>query len=171
MDLKTMLDSTLSRATQSGDVPGVIATVADDGGVIYEGAFGERAIGGGVPMTMDTVAWFASMTKAVTGAAAMQLIEFGIPLLTLVVPSTGSSAMSNRGEPTFHVPSRSPLKIPGASSLIPSPMTTSPLTSIRSNMPRIASQAAASAASLFPLPIHCRQLRAAISVARRKSNS
>jgi len=69
------------------------------------------------------------------------------------------------------MPSRSPLKIPGASSLIPSPMTTSPQTSVMSNMPRMASQAAASAASLSPFPIHPMQFSAAISVARRKSNS
>src|SRR5262249_40430569 len=49
--------------------------------------------------------------------------------------------------------------------------TTSPQMSMRSNMPRMASQAAASALSLSPLPIHCMQLSAAISVARRKSNS
>jgi len=50
--------------------------------------------------------------------------------------------MSNGGDPGTHVPSCSPLKIPGALSLIPSPMTTSPQMFIRSNMPRMASQAA-----------------------------
>ena len=61
------------------------------------------------------------------------------------MPSIGSIAMSNCGEPGIQVPSCSPLKIPGASSLIPSPITTSPQMFIRSNMPRMASQAAASA--------------------------
>ena len=28
-------------------------------------------------MTLDTVVWIASMTKAITGAAAMQLVERG----------------------------------------------------------------------------------------------
>src|SRR5438034_7813623 len=78
----------------------------------------------------------------------MQLIELGAPLEMLVVPSIGSIAMSNCGVPGSQVPSCSPLKIPGALSLIPSPMTTSPHIFMRSNMPRMASLAAASAASL-----------------------
>src|SRR5436309_1194490 len=82
----------------------------------------------------------------------MQLIELGAPLEILVVPSIGSIAISNCGAPGTQVPSCSPLKIPGASSLMPSPITTSPQMFIRSNIPRIASQAAASAASLSPRP-------------------
>lgn len=77
MNLQKELDMQLSGAVGRGDVPGVIATVADDRGVIYEGAAGLRALGQPAPMTLDTVAWFASMTKAVTGAAAMQLVERG----------------------------------------------------------------------------------------------
>ena len=46
-------------------------------------------------------------------AAAMQVIEFGAPLAMLVVPSIGSSAMSNCGAPGSHIPSCSPLKMPG----------------------------------------------------------
>jgi len=45
----------------------------------------------------------------------MQLIEFGAPLEMLVVPSIGSMAISNCGEPGIQVPSCSPLKMPGAS--------------------------------------------------------
>ena len=104
-------------------------------------------------------------------AAAMQLIEFGAPFEMLVVPSIGSSAISNGGEPGTQGPSCSPLKMPGASSLIPSPITTSPQMFIRSNMPRMASQAAASAASLSPRPSQRNEFSAAASVARTKSNS
>jgi len=104
-------------------------------------------------------------------AAAMQLIELGAPLEMLVVPSIGSIAISNCGVPGSQVPSCSPLKIPGALSLTPSPMTTSPQMFMRSNMPRMASLAAASAASLSPRPSHFRELSAAASVARRKSIS
>ena len=46
-------------------------------GPIYEGAFGRRALPDGAPMTADTVFWIASMTKAVTSTAAMQLVEEG----------------------------------------------------------------------------------------------
>jgi methyl acetate hydrolase len=62
---------------ERGDVPGVVAVVVDRDGTRYEGAFGERLLGSGVPMTTDTVGWIASMTKAITGAAAMQLVEQG----------------------------------------------------------------------------------------------
>ena len=101
----------------------------------------------------------------------MQLIEFGAPFEMLVVPSIGSSAISNCGEPGIQVPSCSPLKIPGASSLIPSPITTSPQMFIRSNMPRSASHAAASAFSFSPRPSQGKEFSAAASVARTKSNA
>jgi hypothetical protein len=63
------------------------------------------------------------------------------------------------------------LEDPGASSLIPSPITTSPQMFIKSNIPRIASHAAASASSFSPRPSHCSEFNAAASVARTKSNS
>lgn len=71
------LDRVLGQATDNGDVPGVVAMAADRNGLIYSGAFGERELGSGTPMSEDTVMLFASMTKAVTGAAAMQLVEQG----------------------------------------------------------------------------------------------
>lgn len=48
-------------------------TSAED--TIYQAGFGERVLGGGVAMTPDTVGWIASMTKAVTATAVMQLVE------------------------------------------------------------------------------------------------
>ncbi len=77
MSLKTSVDGLIGRAVSAGDVPGVVCTVADRSGVTYEGAAGERSLGSGVAMTSDTVAWLASMTKAVTATAAMQLVERG----------------------------------------------------------------------------------------------
>ena len=71
------IDRVLRQAADSGTVPGVVAVAADAGGVVYEGAFGRREIGDGRAMTRDTVFWIASMTKAVTSAAAMQLVERG----------------------------------------------------------------------------------------------
>jgi methyl acetate hydrolase len=67
----------LRRAAESGDVPGVAAAAATGDGVIFEGAFGKRNLATGAPMTSDTVVWIASMTKAITGAAAMQQVERG----------------------------------------------------------------------------------------------
>jgi hypothetical protein len=50
---------------------------ANDKGVIYEGAFGTRDLPQGPAMTLDTTFRIASMTKAVTSVAAMQLVEQG----------------------------------------------------------------------------------------------
>ena len=77
MDLSKTLDKLLSDACAGNRIPGVVATVADDKGVIYEGAAGLRSCNKPEKMTVDTVAWYASMTKAITGAAAMQLVERG----------------------------------------------------------------------------------------------
>src|SRR5690349_519612 len=43
----------------------------------YQGVFGRRALPDGDPMSTDTMFWIASMTKAITSAAAMQLVEQG----------------------------------------------------------------------------------------------
>ncbi len=69
------IDQVLSQAVDANDVPGVVAMAATDQGVIYEGAFGKRELGKDAAMTPDTVGWIASMTKAITSAAAMQLVE------------------------------------------------------------------------------------------------
>jgi CubicO group peptidase (beta-lactamase class C family) len=76
-DLKQVADALLRQATDDADVPGVIATATTRDGTIYEGAFGIRKLGQDTPMTMDTVVWIASMTKALTGTAAMQMVEQG----------------------------------------------------------------------------------------------
>jgi methyl acetate hydrolase len=77
MDVETAVDQVLRRAVDAGEVPGVVALAADDGGVVYGGSFGKRELGKDQDMTSDTVCWIASMTKAVTSVAAMQLVEQG----------------------------------------------------------------------------------------------
>lgn len=67
----------LKQATDAGEVPGVVVAAATADGPIYQGGFGVRDTASGAPMTADTVVWIASMTKAVTGACAMQLVEQG----------------------------------------------------------------------------------------------
>lgn len=70
-------DQVLERAVTAGEVAGVVALAADDRDVIYAGAFGKRAADSQADMTLDTVVWIASMTKAVTSVAALQLVERG----------------------------------------------------------------------------------------------
>jgi methyl acetate hydrolase len=71
------VDQVLEVAVARGDVPGVVAVAATRTGPVYGGAFGKRALPDGAAMTEDTVFWIASMTKAITSAAAMQLVERG----------------------------------------------------------------------------------------------
>jgi methyl acetate hydrolase len=77
MSLQREADGVLHGAVANADVPGVVAAATDRNGTIYEGGFGERVIGSGLAMATDTVGWIASMTKALTGTAAMQLVEQG----------------------------------------------------------------------------------------------
>ena len=72
-----VVDEALRRAVESGEVPGVVVAAATDEGIVYEAAFGKREIGKATSMTPDSVFWIASMTKAITCAAAMQLVESG----------------------------------------------------------------------------------------------
>jgi len=74
---KAKIDSMLRQATDAGDVPGVVAMATDRNGTTYEGAFGKRVLGQPAPMTVDTVVWIASMTKALAAAGVMQLVEQG----------------------------------------------------------------------------------------------
>ncbi len=71
------IERVLQDAVRNGGVPGVVATAADADGIVYEGAFGRRSLAGDAAMTMDTVFRIASMTKAITATAAMQLVEQG----------------------------------------------------------------------------------------------
>ena len=64
------VDQVLRQAVNAGTVPGIVAIGATDKGIVYEGAFGPS-------ITADSVFWIASMTKAVTATACMQLVEQG----------------------------------------------------------------------------------------------
>jgi methyl acetate hydrolase len=77
MSMQKSLDALLQGAANAGDVPGVVAMVTSREGTLYEGAFGVRKLGASAPMTLDTVVLIASMTKAITSTAAMQLVEQG----------------------------------------------------------------------------------------------
>ena len=71
------IDAVLRIATTAGELPGIVAMAATDGGVAYEGIFGERRVHEGPAMTRDTVFRIASMVKLITSVAALQLVEEG----------------------------------------------------------------------------------------------
>ncbi|MDI4237600.1 serine hydrolase domain-containing protein [Bradyrhizobium sp. 31Argb] len=77
MQSKAQIDQLLRQKCDAKEIPGVVAIAATGNEIIYENAFGKRDLGKDDAMTTDSVFWIASMTKAVTGAGAMQLVEQG----------------------------------------------------------------------------------------------
>jgi methyl acetate hydrolase len=77
MQSKAQIDQILRQKSDAKEIPGVVAMAATGNEVIYQGAFGKRDLSKDDPMTVDSVFWIASMTKAVTTAAGMQLVEQG----------------------------------------------------------------------------------------------
>src|SRR5205085_9727503 len=71
------LEAALRAAVERQDVPGVVALVASRERVLYRGAFGVADVATGRPLTQDALFRIASMTKAVTSVALMQLVEQG----------------------------------------------------------------------------------------------
>src|SRR6202162_3849539 len=77
MQDKTQIDQLLRQKSDAKEIPGVVAMAANSKEVIYQGAFGKRDLSKDDAMTLDSVFWIASMTKAITTAGAMQLVEQG----------------------------------------------------------------------------------------------
>lgn len=77
MQSKAEIDQVLRQKSDAKEIPGVVAIAANSKEVIYQGAFGKRDLSKDDAMTTDSVFWIASMTKAITAAAAMQLVEQG----------------------------------------------------------------------------------------------
>ena len=77
MQSKSQIDQLLRQMSDAKEIPGVVAIAATGKETIYQGAFGKRDLSNDVAMTPDSVFWIASMTKAITSAAGMQLVEQG----------------------------------------------------------------------------------------------
>jgi methyl acetate hydrolase len=77
MQSKSQIDQALRQKADAKEIPGVVAIAATGKETVYQGTFGKRDLSKDNPMTADSVFWIASMTKAVTSAAAMQLVEQG----------------------------------------------------------------------------------------------
>jgi CubicO group peptidase (beta-lactamase class C family) len=77
MSESAALDASLRAAVERKDVPGVVALVVDRDRVLYQGAFGVADVATGRPLTADALFRIASMTKAITSVALMQLVEQG----------------------------------------------------------------------------------------------
>jgi len=71
------IDEQLRKAVERKDIVGVVAMATDRQRVLYRGAAGMADIAESRPMTADALFRIASMTKAITSVAAMQLVEAG----------------------------------------------------------------------------------------------
>lgn len=114
MSLNRTLDEVLNGAVgASPRVPGVVAMVTDRDRNLYEGAAGDRVLGG-EKMTTDSVMAIFSTTKAITGTAIMQCVEEGsldleAPAKTYV-PDIAKlqvvDGFDDAGEPKLRAPKR-----------------------------------------------------------------
>jgi CubicO group peptidase (beta-lactamase class C family) len=77
MQSNAQIEQLLRQKTGDREIPGVVAMAANANEVIYQGSFGKRDLSKDDAMTVDSVFWIASMTKAITAAGAMQLVEQG----------------------------------------------------------------------------------------------
>jgi methyl acetate hydrolase len=71
------LDGVLRKSVEDKAVVGVVAMAPDRKGPFYQGAFGAADAATGRALTTDALFRIASMTKAITSTAAMQLVEQG----------------------------------------------------------------------------------------------
>ncbi len=121
------------------------------------------------PTAIFSIYMSGACRKPPLGARAMVAIEPFRPLAQILVPSSGSTAISTAVP--LPLPSSSPIYNIGASSISPSPMTTVPEISIESSARRMASVAASSADILSPLPTHRPQAKDAASVTLTSSSA
>jgi CubicO group peptidase (beta-lactamase class C family) len=77
MQNQAQIDQILRQKSDAREIPGVVAMAANSKEVIYQGAYGKRDLSKDDAMTVDSVFWIASMSKAITAAGAMQLVEQG----------------------------------------------------------------------------------------------
>jgi methyl acetate hydrolase len=80
------IGETLRTSMQRHKIPAVAAMSANASKVLYSGAFGKRDSASGIDLKIDSIFAIASMTKAITTAAALQLVERG--KLTLDEPAS-----------------------------------------------------------------------------------
>lgn len=121
MALQEDVQAILDRGVSNGDVAGAAAQIVTRDGILAAAAAGVRSADAAAragPMTLDTVCWIASMTKAVTGTAAMQLVERGELLLdepaSGVLPNLAAAGVLERfddgGQPLVR-PARAPITL------------------------------------------------------------
>nr|AOR05749.1 carboxylesterase [uncultured bacterium] len=74
---EAMIRGVLEEAVASGGIAGAVVTVTDANATLFQLAVGRQSVAAPDPMRADSVFWIASMTKAITTVAALQLVEQG----------------------------------------------------------------------------------------------
>lgn len=102
-------DTRLNQAIEAAEIAGAVALVGGKDGVRYQRCWGKRASDGDAPMALDIKFQIASLSKAVTSVAALQLVERGHLSLDApigeVLPEIDAlqviQGFSNDGSPTL----------------------------------------------------------------------
>src|SRR5687768_17560663 len=78
-DMERRIERLIEKSIERGDMPGCVVLVGRRAGIVFEKAYGDRAVEPKtLPMTIDTVFDMASLTKPVaTATSVMILIERG----------------------------------------------------------------------------------------------
>lgn len=97
--MKDKIDALIRRDLQNGAFVGANAAVYREGECLYEGSFGLADREANTPMTFDSIFRIYSMTKPVTAAAALQMVEKGalhpdMPV-SYFIPEFGSATVYN----------------------------------------------------------------------------
>lgn len=71
------IDETLRSSLEQRKIPAAVAMAANESQITYSGAFGRRDSASGVNVAAESIFSIASMTKAITSVAALQLVEQG----------------------------------------------------------------------------------------------
>lgn len=71
------VDAAVGEFVADGSIAGAVTVVADRDGLLHLGAVGRADVAADRPMPPDALFWIASMTKPVTGAAVMMLVDEG----------------------------------------------------------------------------------------------
>ena len=71
------INQLLQGAVESGEIPGVVAIVANRDRILYHQSFGQMDLQNDLDMRKESIFSIASMTKPITSVAVMQLVEEG----------------------------------------------------------------------------------------------
>jgi len=71
------IDAAMRAEVEAGRMPGAVVAIARRGRLVHHAAYGYLDRAAGTPMPLDAIFAMASMTKPVTGVAAMILLEEG----------------------------------------------------------------------------------------------